>query len=377
MIDPQARRKTTRTSHPKSAVRPEALRVTPHTRQPNRGRFRGGNQETQEPHPSGSGTRKKQNAQMGAENVTSETGFILLGLTSHRNQRIVLFVVFLIMYLLTVLSNLLIIVLVNIDAQLHTPMYLFLSHLASLDIVYVTGSLPPALAHLLAGKGVVSSIGCILQGGSAVSLGSTECLLLGVMAYDRYLAICNLLRYATAMNRKHQHLLAISYWIIGCLVSLVNIVLIFRHSFCGPNHINHFICELRFLLALACDDVDHTRNIINGLAVVVVLVPFLVIVYSYCCILHSIFQMQSDVGHYKIFSTCGSHLVVVSLFYGTIISIYITPRSSSSPDKNKKVAILYLAVTSLLNPIIYTLRNKDIHRAVIKVLKRRNFEEKP
>ncbi|XP_026547512.1 olfactory receptor 502-like [Notechis scutatus] len=314
---------------------------------------------------------------MRAENFTSETGFVLLGLTSHQNQCIVLFVVFLTMYLLTVLGNLLIIVLVHIDAQLHTPMYFFLSHLASLDIAYVTSSVPQTLAHLLAGKGVLSSIGCILQGGTGLSLGSTECLLLGVMAYDRYLAICNPLRYASAMNRKCQHLLAISCWIIGFLVSMVTIVCIFRHSFCGPNLINHFFCELRFLLALACDDVKHTRDILNGLSVFVVLVPFSVILFSYSCILHSIFQMQSVEGRYKVFSTCGSHLAVVTLFYGTIMSIYIRPHSSSSPDKNKKVAVLYLVITPLLNPIIYTLRNKDIHRAVIKVLKRRNFEEKP
>ncbi|XP_058038513.1 olfactory receptor 5P76-like [Ahaetulla prasina] len=314
---------------------------------------------------------------MGAENFTSETGFILLGLTSHQNQRTVLFVVFLTMYLLTVLGNLFIIILVHMDAQLHTPMYFFLSHLAILDIGYVTSSLPQTLAHLLNVNGVVSSIGCILQGGTAMSFGTTECLLLSVMAYDRYLAICNPLRYASAMDRKHQHLLAISCWIIGCLISMVNIVLIFRHSFCGLNHINHFICELRFLLALACDDVNRTRDILNGVAVFAVLVPFLVILCSYCCIVHSILQMQSVARRYKVFSTCGSHLVVVTLFYATIMSIYITPSSSSSPDKNKKIAVLYLAVTPLLNPIIYTLRNKDIHRAVIKVLKRRNFEEKP
>ncbi|XP_034267415.1 olfactory receptor 5P76-like [Pantherophis guttatus] len=313
---------------------------------------------------------------MRAENFTSEIGFILLGLTSHQNQRIALFVVFLIMYLLTVLGNLLIIILVHMDAKLNTPMYFFLSHLAMLDIAYVTSSLPLALVHLLVGKGVVSSIGCILQGGTGLSFGTTECLLLGIMAYDRYLAICNPLRYASAMNRKHQHLLAISCWILGAVFSMVNIVLIFGHSFCGPNHINHFNCELRFLIDLACDDVNLTRGILNSLSVVVVLVPFSVILCSYCCILHSIFQMQSVAGHYKVFSTCGSHLVVVTLFYGTIIYIYITPHSSSSPDKNKKVAILYIVVTPLLNPIIYTLRNKDIHRAVIKVLKRRKFEEK-
>ncbi|XP_032092268.1 olfactory receptor 1D2-like [Thamnophis elegans] len=313
---------------------------------------------------------------MGAENFTSETGFILLGLTSHQSQRIVLFVVFLTMYLLTVLGNLLIIILVHMDAQLHTPMYFFLSHLASLDIVYVTCSLPQTLVHLLAGKGVVSSIGCILQGGTALSLACTECLLLGVMAYDRYLAICNPLRYASAMDRKHQHLLAMSCWIIGCVLSTVTIVCVFRHSFCGSNHINHFFCELRFLLDLACDDVSRTKDILNGLSVFAVLIPFSIILCSYCCIVHSIFQMQSVAGRYKVFSTCGSHLAVVSLFYGTIMSIYIIPQSNASPDRNKKVAVMYLAVTPLLNPIIYTLRNKDIHRAVIKVLRGRNFEEK-
>ncbi|XP_026549930.1 olfactory receptor 495-like [Notechis scutatus] len=281
------------------------------------------------------------------------------------------------MYLLTVLGNLLIIILIHIDAQLHTPMYFFLSHLASVDIGYVTSSVPQTLAHLLAGNGVLSSIGCILQGGTALSLGSTECLLLGVMAYDRYLAICNPLRYASAMNRKRQHLFAISCWIIGFLVSMFNVICIFRHSFCGPNLINHFLCELRFLLALACDDVKHTRDILNGLSVFVVLVPFSVVLCSYSCILCSIFQMQSVAGRYKVFSTCGSHLAVVTLFYGTIMSIYISPHSSSSPDKNKMVAVLYHVITPLLNPIIYTLRNKDIHRAVIKVLKRKNFKEKP
>ncbi|XP_026548884.1 olfactory receptor 484-like [Notechis scutatus] len=314
---------------------------------------------------------------MHAENFTSETRFVLLGLSSHQNQCIVLFVVFLTMYLLTVLGNLLIIILLNIDAQLHTPMYFFLSHLAILDIAYVTSSVPQTIAHLLAGNGVLSSIGCILQGGTALSLGSTECLLLGVMAYDRYLAICSPLRYASAMNRKCQHLLAISCWIIGFLVSMFNVICIFRHSFCGPNLINHFFCELHFLLDLTCDDVKRTKDILNGLSAFVVLVPFSVILCSYSCILHSIFQMQSVARRYKVFSTCGSHLAVVIVFYGTIISIYIILQSHLSPDRNKKVAVMYLVVTPLLNPIIYTLRNKNIHRAVIKVLKRRNFEEKP
>ncbi|XP_015670478.1 olfactory receptor 2D2-like [Protobothrops mucrosquamatus] len=313
---------------------------------------------------------------LGSENLTSETGFILLGLTSHRKEQILLFAIFLTIYLLTILGNLLIIILVNTDVQLHTPMYFFLSHLAGLDIVYVTTTLPQTLAHLLVGKGVLSLTRCMLQGGSALSLGSTECLLLGVMAYDRYLAICNPLRYASAMDRKHQHLLATSCWIIAGVFSMVNVVFILRHSFCGPNHINHFFCELHFLLDLACDDIKVTKVIFNGLSAFIVLVPFGVILCSYSCILYSICQMQSTTRWQKAFSTCGSHLVVVSLFYGTIMSIYIIPQSSSFPDRNKNIAVMYLVVTPLLNPIIYTLRNKDVHRAVVKVWKRRNFEGK-
>ncbi|XP_013921269.1 PREDICTED: olfactory receptor 11H4-like [Thamnophis sirtalis] len=237
--------------------------------------------------------------------------------------------------------------------------------------------MPQTLAHLLFGKGALSLTRCILQGASALSLGSTECLLLGVMAYDRYLAICNPLRYTSAMDMKHRHLLATSCWIIGGLFSMVNVFFILQHSFCGPNHINHFFCELHFLLDLACNDIKVTKAIFNSLSAIIVMVPFWVILCSYGCILYSICQMRSAARWHKAFSTCGSHLVVVTLFYGTIMSIYIIPQSSSSPDRNKNVAVMYLVVTPLLNPIIYTLRNKDVHRAVVKVLRRMNFDEKP
>ncbi|XP_007437777.1 olfactory receptor 2D3-like [Python bivittatus] len=313
---------------------------------------------------------------MGPENVTTETKFILSGLAHHRKEQILLFVVFLIIYLLTVLGNLMIIILVQIDTQLHTPMYFFLSHLAGMEILYVTSSSPQLLAHLMAGNGIISITRCMLQGCSALSMGSTECLLLGVMAYDRYLAICNPLRYASAMDRKRQHLLASSCWIIGCLFSIINIVCISRHPFCGPNHINHFVCELQFLLDLACGDTKRTKAILNGLAAFIVLVPFSTILCSYSFILYSVFQMHSAAGWHKAFSTCGSHLIVVTLFYGTIISIYILPQSNTISDRDKQIAVLYVVVTPLLNPIIYTLRNKDVHQAVAKVLKRWRFKEK-
>uniref|UniRef100_A0A8C7DZR9 Olfactory receptor n=1 Tax=Naja naja TaxID=35670 RepID=A0A8C7DZR9_NAJNA len=303
---------------------------------------------------------------MGAENYTTTKEFILLGLTSHPKTWLLPFVTVLLIYLLTIFGNTLIILLVWVDFQLHTPMYFFLSYLAGMEIGYVTSTLPQMLSHLLTGNGVISLTRCTL----ALCMGSTECLLLGVMAYDRYLAICKPLRYASAMDSKQQYLLASSCWIIGCLFSMVNVVCISRHPFCGPNRINHFVCELQFLLDLACGDIKRTKVILNGLATFIVLIPFSVILCSYTCILYSVFQMHSAAGWRKAFSTCGSHLIVVTLFYGTIISIYILPQSNTISDQDKKIAVLYVVVTPLLNPIIYTLRNKDVHRAVVKILKR-------
>ncbi|XP_007437779.1 olfactory receptor 15-like [Python bivittatus] len=306
---------------------------------------------------------------MEIENFTSESMLILVGLTNHRKEQILLFGVFLTIYLLTIFGNLMIIVLVQIDTQLHTPMYFFLSHLAAMEIVYVTSSSPQLLTHLMAGNGVISLTQCMLQGYIALSTGCTECLLLGVMAYDRYLAICKPLRYASAMDRKHRHLLATSCWITGSLYSLLSVVSILYHPFCGPSYINHFICELQFVLKFSCGDIKLTKAILNAVAAFLVMMPLSVILYSYGRILYSVTQMQSAAGWRKAFSTCSSHFVVVTLFYGSVISIYIIPQSTSDPDQDKQIAVLYVVVTPLLNPIIYTLRNKDVHRAMSKVMK--------
>ncbi|KAM6451821.1 olfactory receptor 2G3-like [Liasis olivaceus] len=313
---------------------------------------------------------------MGAENYTSIREFILLGLTSHPRSQLVLFVAVLLIYLLTILGNSLIIILVRVDSQLHTPMYFFLSHLAGMEIGYVTSTQPQMLAHLLTGNGTISFARCTLQGYITLAMGSTECLLLGAMAYDRYLAICHPLVYALAMDRLHQILLATSCWTIGFGFSAIYVICTFRHPFCGPNHINHFICEPPVVLKLACGDTRITEVIGFGLSTCIVLVPLFVILTSYVFILDSVLHMRSTAGWHKAFSTCGSHLAVVSLFYGTIISMYIVPQSDSAPDRDKKIAVFYLVITPLLNPIIYTLRNKDIHSAVLKMLRRWDLEEK-
>ncbi|XP_015670476.1 olfactory receptor 2J2-like [Protobothrops mucrosquamatus] len=306
---------------------------------------------------------------MGAENYTTTREFILLGLTSHPKNRLLLFVTVLLIYLLTIFGNTLIIILVWADSQLHTPMYFFLGHLASMEIGYVTSTLPQMLTHLLTGNGVISLVCCTLQGYMTLAMGSTECLLLGAMAYDRYLAICHPLVYTLAMDRYHQLLLATSCWTIGFVFSAIYVLCTFRHPFCGIV-INHFICEPPAVLKLACGDTRITKVIGFGLSSFIVLIPLFVILTSYGYILDSVLHMRSTGGWHKAFSTCGSHLAVVTLFYGTIISMYIVPQSSSSPDRDKKIAVFYLVITPLLNPIIYTLRNKDIHLAALKMLKR-------
>lgn len=313
---------------------------------------------------------------MRAENVTSVTQFILVGLSDHRKTQLLLFAVILLIYVLTVAGNLVIVMLVQVDSHLHTPMYYFLTHLSSLEICYVTSTVPQMLAHLLAGQGAISFARCAAQMYIALSLGSTEGLLLGAMAYDRYLAICHPLLYVTAMDKWRQLQLASAAWAGGFLLSVMNVGCTLRLPFCGPNRINHFFCELPVVLKLACADTRVTEAVIFGAAVLILLVPLSVILTSYGLILSSVLQIPSASGRRKAFSTCASHLAVVTLFYGTVISMYMRPRSGTATDRDKRIAVFYIVVTPLLNPIIYTLRNKDVHGAMSKVIQRWGFESK-
>ncbi|XP_015268230.1 PREDICTED: olfactory receptor 5F1-like [Gekko japonicus] len=307
---------------------------------------------------------------MGSDNLTATADFILVGLTNDRKTQILLFGIILILYTFILVGNLWVIMLAQVDSHLHTPMYFFLTHLSSLDICYATSTIPQMLAHLLMGRGRLSLIQCALQMYTALALGSAEALLLGVMAYDRYLAICHPLTYAASMGRWHQVQLASACWGGGFCVSVVCISLTFSHPYCDPCCINHFICEIPMVLKLACDDIHTTKAIIFLISGMIILVTFSVIMISYGLILFSVFQMHSASGLRKAFSTCGSHLSVVILFYGTTTLNYILPPSGRSPDSDKQIAVLYVVVTPLLNPIIYTLRNKDVFAAMAKVLRK-------
>ncbi|XP_053120173.1 olfactory receptor 2D2-like [Hemicordylus capensis] len=313
---------------------------------------------------------------MGAENVSSVTEFTFEGLTNDRSTQILLFIVILIIYLVTVAGNLVIILLVQVDSSLHTPMYFFLTNLSGLEICYVTSTVPQMLAHLLAGNGVISFTRCAAQMYFSLSLGCTECILLAAMAYDRYLAICRPLVYTVAMSRGQQWQLATASWAGGFLIAMVDVVSTLQLPFCGTNRINHFCCEVPMVLKLACGNIRVIEFVMFVVAALILLVPLSVILTSYGLILSSVLQMKSATGMRKALSTCTSHLVVVTLFYGTIISMYMKPQSGTAPDLDKKIAIFYIVVTPLLNPIIYTLRNKDTHRAVAKVLRRWGWVQK-
>ncbi|XP_054850191.1 olfactory receptor 2J3-like [Eublepharis macularius] len=311
---------------------------------------------------------------MDTHTFNASTEFILEGLSSDRKTQILLFVVILLIYIFTLVGNAGIIMLVRTNSHLHTPMYFFLSHLSGVEICYVNTTIPQMLAHLLAGHAGLSLIHCALQTYTTLALAAAEVLLLGVMAYDRYLAICHPLVYATAMGRQHQFQLASSCWIGGFCVATVGVSLTFSHPYCGPCCVNHFICEIPMVLRLACDDTHITEIIIFLIAAMVLFCPLSVILTSYGLILLSLFQMRSASGLRKAFSTCGSHLAVVSMFYGIATSVYIVPRTGASLDNQKLVAVFYVVVTPLLNPIIYTLRNRDIHEALAKVQQQWRFQ---
>ncbi|XP_030047913.1 olfactory receptor 2G3-like [Microcaecilia unicolor] len=304
---------------------------------------------------------------MDMENFTSVTEFILLGLTTQPKTETVLFVVFLIFYLITLLGNFLIVLLSKVDPRLGTPMYFFLSNLSFLDICYTSSISPKMLVNFLVERKSISFQGCATQMFIHLALGGTECYLLMVMAYDRYVAICSPLHYTNIMNSSLCIQLAVGSWLGGILNSAIHTVLALLLPYCGPNVINHFFCEVPAVIELACTDVSTNKTVIFVCAILVVMIPFFLILITYIRILASILKIRSAAGRQKAFSTCASHLTVVTLFYGTIIFMYMRPGSSSHSEQDKMSTLFYSVVTPMLNPIIYSLRNKDVKNALTKL----------
>ncbi|XP_008825124.2 olfactory receptor 10A4-like isoform X1 [Nannospalax galili] len=284
-----------------------------------------------------------------------------------------LFTLVLFMFLVSLTGNALITLAIWMNPALHTPMYFFLANLSLLEIGYTCSVIPKILQSLVSEARGISWVGCATQMFFFSFLGITECCLLAAMAFDRYMAICVPLHYATRMGHGVCAQLAMVSWGMGCIVGLLQTTFIFSLDFCGPCEIDHFFCDLLPILSLACGDTYKNEAVTFVAAVLCISSPFLLIIASYGRILAAVLVMHSPEGRHKALSTCSSHLLVVTLFYGSASVTYLRPKSSHSPGVDKLLALFYTAVTSLLNPIIYTLRNKEVKAALWRTLGRRKI----
>ncbi|XP_054419694.1 olfactory receptor 2G3-like [Pteronotus mesoamericanus] len=291
------------------------------------------------------------------------TEFVFLGLSSQPKVQLILFILFLFFYLLTVVGNIIIIIVIQIEPRLQTPMYFFLTNLSFLDICYISTNVPQMLSNMV-GKKTIPFSSCAAQMYFSLSFGMIECVLLGVMAYDRYVAICHPLHYSVIMDQNTCVQLAAISWSSSFLSSMIINVLTFSLPYCGPNVLDHFFCEEPSVLRLACTDTSFTEMVVFIFSIIIVFIPFLLIVVSYAQILLSVLRMRSASGRHKALSTCASHLTVVALFYGTAIFMYMRPQSKSSRAGGKIIAVFYTVITPMLNPLIYSLRNQDVKGAL-------------
>uniref|UniRef100_A0A4X2LAY4 Olfactory receptor n=1 Tax=Vombatus ursinus TaxID=29139 RepID=A0A4X2LAY4_VOMUR len=301
-------------------------------------------------------------------NSTAVIEFILIGLSQYPGLQMFLYVICLVMYLVILLGNSFLIIISILDSRLHTPMYFFLGNLSFLDICYTSASIPQILINFMNEKSI-SFVGCGTQMFFSLALGSTECVLLTVMSYDRYVAICRPLRYPVIMNKELCGWMAASSWVTGMLNSLVQTVLAMGLPFCGNNVIDYLTCEILAVLKLACTDISLNVIIMIISNVILLVIPVLLIIISYAFILFTILKINSAEGRKKAFSTCSAHLTVVTMFYGTILFMYMKPKSKDSHATDELIALFYAVVIPMLNPIIYSLRNKDVKAAVKKLSK--------
>ncbi|XP_004372124.1 olfactory receptor 2A12-like [Trichechus manatus latirostris] len=304
------------------------------------------------------------------QNQSWVSDFILLGFSSDPTSNRILFIAFLLLHLSSILGNGLIVTLICLDSHLHTPMYFFLCIISLLDMGYVTTTMPQMLVHLLARCQTISFAGCWLQMYVFGALGLTECIFFVVLAYDRYVAICYPLCYTVILSWRVCTQLAAGTWACGFFFSLIHTSLTMRLPYCGPNIVNHYFCEGPSVRSLACMDTHLIEMVDLVISVFVNVTPLSLILASYICIALAILKIKSARGRCKAFSTCASHLTMVTLFYAPATYIYLRPNSSYSPEHDKKIALFYNVFTALLNPVVYSLRNKDIKGAFLKVMGR-------
>ncbi|XP_018429809.1 PREDICTED: olfactory receptor 476-like [Nanorana parkeri] len=305
---------------------------------------------------------------MEKNNVTTLTLIHLLGFQIAHNLTFFIFILLLIIYCVTICGNLLIITLVSHSKTLHSPMYFFLSQLSISDILLATDILPNTLRVVLMKETIISFTECITQYFFFALPETLQCLLLTVMCYDRYLAICKPLHYNLTMNFEFCCKMVIACWVLCVAVVLTHTLPISQLKFCGPNVMDHFFCDLDPILKLSCSDTTIVQLEVTLLSFLLVVIPFFIIIVSYVYILITIFKIQSVTSRQKVFSTCSSHLTVVCIYYGTLVFVYLIPRSGQSWNIMKFLSLLYTVATPLMNPIIYSLRNRDLKRALDKII---------
>ncbi|XP_045052839.2 olfactory receptor 1N2 isoform X1 [Desmodus rotundus] len=301
------------------------------------------------------------------ENQTAVSDFHLLGLSERPEQQPLLFGIFLGMYLATMLGNLLIILAISSDPHLHTPMYFFLANLSLTDACFTSASIPKMLANIHTQSWTISYSECLVQLYFLVMFGGLDNFLLAVMAYDRYVAICQPLYYSTAMSPQLCALMLGMCWVLTNFPALLHTLLLTRVAFCSHKAIPHFYCDPRALLKLACSDTHINELMIITMSLMFLTTPLMLIILSYVRISCAVFGITSSAGRWKAFSTCGSHLTVVLLFYGSLMGVYLPPPSTHSAHRESRAAVLYMVIIPMLNPLIYSLRNRDMKKALSKL----------
>ncbi|XP_044305982.1 olfactory receptor 5F1-like [Varanus komodoensis] len=308
---------------------------------------------------------------MESKNQTKLKEFILLGLSDDPKLQMPLFAVGLLLYVLTLTENLAIMSLIQVDQHLHSPMYFFLNNLSFTEICYITTTMPRMLWDLLSGDKTISFAGCVLQMYFFLTTAATEGALLSAMAYDRYAAICHPLRYTLLMNQPVCRSLLAASWFIGKLNAIVNTTFVFSLNFCGSNKIVHFFCDIPPILHLSCSDTSLAELVTFITSGSIMITTVSLIVLSYSFIVSAVLKIHTAQGRVKTFSTCASHLTVASIFYSTAIFTYLRPSSSHSVEQDRLISVLYTIITPLLNPLIYSFKNKKMQAAFLNVLRKK------
>ncbi|XP_072462619.1 olfactory receptor 1f45-like [Notamacropus eugenii] len=309
---------------------------------------------------------------MKGENHSRVSKFILLGLSEQPEQERILFLMFLLMYLISGLGNVLIILAIKTDSHLHTPMYFFLTNLSLVDICFTSTTIPKMLVDYISGSKEIFYISCLAQAFFFSCFAGLDSILLLSMAYDRYMAICAPLHYTTVMTPKVCVLLVAVCWFWACANALTHTILLTQLSFCDHTEIPHFFCELNVVIRLACSDTFINDLVIYTMGGLIGVITFIGILISYIHIFVAVLRIPSAHGKWKVFSTCGSHLTVVCLFYGTIVGVYFTPTSTHTAQQDTASAVMYTVVTPMLNPFIYSLRNNDMKGALRMLFTRKS-----